>query len=71
MEATRGASKERGREKEKERQKGDLRIEETIDVKAKQRKTIFVGSVYFPVLSRCKRHSFSEEELGELGAVGK
>lgn len=34
-------------------------IGETINIKVKQRKTIFVGSVYFPVLSRYKRYSFS------------
>lgn len=51
------------REEEGERERGRERrfedIDETINIKAKQRKTIFVGSVYFPVLSRYKRYSFS------------
>ena len=40
-----------GREKEKE----DIRTEETVNIKAKQRKTIFIGLVSFPVLRRHKK----------------
>lgn len=38
-----------------EREKEDIRTEETVNIKAKQRKTIFIGLVSFPVLRRHKK----------------
>ena len=38
-----------------EREKEDIRTEETVNIKAKQRKTIFIGLVSFPVLWRLKK----------------
>ena len=38
-----------------EREKEDIRTEETVNMKAKQRKTIFIGLVSFPVLWRLKK----------------
>lgn len=38
-----------------EREEEDLRTEETVNIKAKQRKTIFISLVSFPVLWRHKK----------------
>lgn len=38
-----------------EREKEDIRTEETVNIKAKQRKTIFIGLVSSPVLWRHKK----------------